>query len=369
MIRRLLYLNGLAILGVILFHASGMGFVAMFAWTHRYLPVTVPNYDQVGSAAYSGLRIIEAIVAFSIPVFLFISGFFIAFATGKTQSKLSWAFVFGRIKYIIIPYVIWYLVTFLLLITQGYRESLTGMVVSFVTGRINPVFYYVPLLIQLYLLSPLLVTLAKKNWKVLLISAALIQVFVQALQYPLFLGWDVPAVQQIASFFPKWFFPVRIFWFTLGIVIGFNLNEFKAKAFKYRWVFLTLTLIFLIASIIEWEVLIQASGQPWLDHRETFFDLFYAGMFFLSYLVFDKFPLPFGRLIGDLGPKSYGIYLTHALFIQYTARIIYRIYPTLLGNQLLLQLVLVVVGLGMPLLMMAVVKRSPLRAAYTYLFG
>jgi hypothetical protein len=69
MIRRLLYLNGLAVLGVILFHASGMGFVAMFAWTHRYLPVTAPNYDQMGSAAYYGLRVIEAIVTFSIPAF------------------------------------------------------------------------------------------------------------------------------------------------------------------------------------------------------------------------------------------------------------------------------------------------------------
>jgi hypothetical protein len=93
MIRRLLYLNGLAILAVILFHTSGMGFIAMFAWTHRYLPVTVPNYDLFGSSAYYGLRVVEGIVVFSIPAFLFISGFFIAFATGRTKSKVSWEFV------------------------------------------------------------------------------------------------------------------------------------------------------------------------------------------------------------------------------------------------------------------------------------
>ena len=369
MIRRLLYLNGLAILGVILFHASGMGFVALFAWTHRYLPVTVPNYDQMGSAAYYGLRVIEGIVTFSIPAFLFISGFFIAFATGRSQSKVSWGYVFSRIKYLIVPYSIWFLVTLLLLMVEGYRESLVGLVVSFATGRINPVFYYVPLLIQFYLLSPLLVTLAKKNWKALLISAALIQVFIQALQYPLFLGWDIPAVQQMASLFPKWFFPVRIFWFTLGIIIGFNLNEFKARASQFKWVFLSLTLIFLVASIIEWEILLQASGQQWVDHRETFIDLLYAGMLLMSYLAFDKVVLPKSGQIADLGAKSFGIYLTHALFIEYTARIIYRVYPSLLANQLLFQPLLIIVGLGMPLLMMAVVKRSPLRGAYTYLFG
>jgi fucose 4-O-acetylase-like acetyltransferase len=369
MIRRLLYLNGLAVLGVILFHASGMGFVAMFAWTHRYLPVSVPNYDQMGSAAYYSLRVIEGIVTFSIPAFLFISGFFIAFATGRTHSKVSWGYVFSRIKYLIVPYSIWFIVTLVLLIIQGYRESFGGMLVSFLTGRINPVFYYVPLLIQLYLLSPLLVALAKKNWKALLIFVALIQVFIQALQYPLFLGWDLPAFQMLAGLFPKWFFPVRLFWFTLGIVIGFNINDFKSRFAEFKWIFLSLTLIFLVTSMIEWEVLLRSSGQQWLDHRETFIDLFYAGTLLVSYLAFDKVPLPFAHQIGDLGGKSYGIYLTHALVIEYTARIIYRIYPSLLGNQFLFQPLLIIVGLGMPLLMMAVVKKSPLRAAYTYLFG
>ena len=369
MVRRLLHLNGLAILGVILFHASGMGFVAMFAWTHRYLPVTVPNYDQMGSVAYYGLRVIEGLVTFSIPAFLFISGFFIAFAAGRTQSKVSWDYVFSRIKYLILPYSIWFLVTLALLFIEGYRESLTGILVSYATGRINPVFYYVPLLIQLYLLSPLLVGLARKNWQVLLLVAALIQIAVQALQYPYFLGIDAPVVQQIASLFPKWFFPVRIFWFVLGIVIGFNLNQFKARFSHYRWLFLSIAMLFLVSSMVEWELLLRVSGQAWVDHRETFTDLIYAGMLLLSFLLFDKVELPLGRQISDLGAKSYGIYLTHALVIEYTARVIYKVYPPLLGNQFLFQPLLILVGLGIPLLMMAVVKKTPLRSIYTYVFG
>jgi hypothetical protein len=47
MTRRLLYLSGLAIVGVILYHAVGWGFVGMFWWTDRYAPVTVPNFDQI----------------------------------------------------------------------------------------------------------------------------------------------------------------------------------------------------------------------------------------------------------------------------------------------------------------------------------
>jgi hypothetical protein len=369
MIRRLLYLNGLAILGVILFHTSGMGFIAMFAWTHRYLPVTAPNYDQIGSSAYYGLRAVEGIVVFSIPAFLFISGFFIAFATGRAQSRVSWDYVFNRIKYLLIPYTIWFSVALILLMVQGYRDTIGGLLVSYATGRINPVFYYVPLLVQLYILSPLLVSLTRKNWRILLIGVTLVQLFIVIMQYPIFLGMENPFSLQVLALFPKWFFPTRIFWFTLGIVVGFNINEFKARSSSIRWVLLSLTMILLASSIVEWEALLRFSGQPWMDHRETFVDLFYAGMLLLSYLAFDKLKFPLSRQISDLGAKSYGIFLTHALFIEYTARIIYRFYPPLLSNQFLLQLVLIAVGLGAPLLIMQIVKKSPLQGTYSYLFG
>ena len=56
MIRRLLYLNGIAILCVILFHTTNWGLTAMFAWTPRYLPVSEPVFDQTGSPAYYWIR-------------------------------------------------------------------------------------------------------------------------------------------------------------------------------------------------------------------------------------------------------------------------------------------------------------------------
>ena len=77
-LRRLLILNGLAIIGVILFHAAGWGFVAIFAWSDRYMPVMETVSDQRGSAPYNALRLVEQLVVFSIPAFLFVSGFFIA---------------------------------------------------------------------------------------------------------------------------------------------------------------------------------------------------------------------------------------------------------------------------------------------------
>jgi len=43
----------------------------------------------------------RAISCYSYPTFLFVSGFFIAFATGSKKNTVSWKIVFARIKYLV----------------------------------------------------------------------------------------------------------------------------------------------------------------------------------------------------------------------------------------------------------------------------
>ena len=166
MVRRLLLLNGFSILGVILYHSVGWGFVAMFSWAHRYMPVLSPNFDQIGGIPYYAMRFVEQLVVFTIPAFLFVSGFFVAFATGRMQSNIKWETIGARIKRMLIPYLIWSFVLFGLFFIQGNLYTLQQYLRMLFTGQTNPAYYYVPLLIQFYLLSPLIVPLAKRNWKI-----------------------------------------------------------------------------------------------------------------------------------------------------------------------------------------------------------
>ena len=369
MFRRLLQLNGLAITAVVLFHAVGMGFVAMFAWADRYLPPTVSPAEQIGSLSYYALRIGEQLVVFSIPAFLFVSGFFIAVATGKSQPTVSWKTVLARIKGLLIPYLIWSAVVLALLFVQGERFSIRGILVKLLTGSSNEVLYYVPLLVQFYLLSPFLVKFAKSNWKLLLLMAGLIQLGVQLMAYPVFLGLDIPNQQVIVNLVPKWFFPTRIFWFSLGIVFGFHIEQFKQSLAKYRWLLLGVTLLCIPIGILEWEQYFRLSGRAWLDHRETLIDTVYALGFLLTFFAFSQSSLPFSVRFEQLGQRSYGIYLIHSIAIEYTAKIIYHLTPWLLGYQILFLPIMIAVGLGAPLVLMAIVDRSPVRRYYKYLFG
>lgn len=370
MIRRMLYLNGLSIISVVVFHAVGMGFVAMFAWSHRYLPAGVPALSQVGSPSYFGLRILEQLVVYCIPAFLFVSGYFIAVATGKSRETVSWATIRGRLKSLLIPYLLWTGVILVMQVVLEDKElSLRRLLLDIFTGSSNEVMYFVPLLVQFYLLSPLLVRLAKKNWRLLLIVAALIQLGVQLLAYPVFLDLNLPNASAIPNLVPKWFFPARILWFTLGIIMGFQLDLFKPFLKRFRWVFLAVALASIPLGVIEWELYYRLSGQEWLAHRETLLDSIYSLAVLLSFFAFLDTKLPFPKIVESLGSKSYGIYLTHAIFILYAAKVIYQVTPQLLGYQILLQSVLLLVGFGGPLMMMAVFERTSLRRFYKYIFG
>ena len=183
MVRRLLYLNGLAVLGVILYHASAWGFIAMFWWTDRYRSVSVPNFDQLGSISYFALRLVEQLIIFSIPSFLFVSGFFISIATGKYQETIGWNVIFARIKTLVIPFLIWSAIILGLKRLQGQAFSPLGMLDMIFTGQVEPPYYYVPVLVQLYLISPLLVPLARVRWRPVLVIAALVQILAVGLRY------------------------------------------------------------------------------------------------------------------------------------------------------------------------------------------
>jgi peptidoglycan/LPS O-acetylase OafA/YrhL len=368
MVRRLLYLNGLAILGVVLFHSAGMGFVAMFSWAHRYLPPTVSSASQIGSPAYYALRLIEQVSMFSLPAFLFVSGYFISVQAGRT-GNIRWSAIWSRIRTLLIPFLLWSLVTITLVVLEGKRYGPLEFIWVWLTGQANEVLYFVPLLIQFYLLAPFFVRAIRWNWKVVLPILALIQILVLILPYPRSLGIDTAWSNQLMYLIPKWIFISRIFWFPLGIAVGFHISKVGEWLSKYHLWLLGSALILIPIGMIEWEYLFHTSGIDWLSTRETVIDGLYALMAIFGVLGLENNRLVGMQIMSDMGAKSYGIYLIHAIAITYIAKLIYHFAPALLGYQIILQPVFVIAGLGIPLLMMYIVEHLPIRRFYVYLFG
>ena len=168
MIRRLLILNGLAAIGAVIYHATGLGYVAMFWWVDRYLPMNSPDFSQLGNLSYYTLRLAEQVVMFSVPAFLFVSGFFIAFASSRNKDTVGWDVIGNRIKSLIIPYFLWTILFILLNFLQGEIYSVSKILKQFLLGQASPPYYFVPLLVQLYLLAPILVRIAKNHSRLII---------------------------------------------------------------------------------------------------------------------------------------------------------------------------------------------------------
>jgi peptidoglycan/LPS O-acetylase OafA/YrhL len=252
---------------------------------------------------------------------------------------------------------------------EGKNYTVGRYIRLLLTGGANPAYYYVIILCQFYLLSPLLIPLARKKWLLLLGMTALLQLTIQLLQYPLLFGIQNQLADSCMRLIPKWLFPWRIFWFSLGIVAGFHLQVFKDIATRFKWTLLIVLVSSFLLGVLEWEFYFRIPRSEWLGHRETLIDNLYALCSLLCFIAFDEIRLPYSKPIGELGTKSFGIYLIHAPVIEYTARTVYHLCPRLLPNQYLMQPALILVGLAAPLLLMAAVSRSPARRFYSYLFG
>jgi fucose 4-O-acetylase-like acetyltransferase len=367
MIRRLLLLNGVATIGLILFHAAGWSFTAVIFWADRYGAVPA---DQIGTPYYYFLRLVEQVIVFTIPAFLFVSGFFIAFASGRTQKTISWKMVGSRIRDLIIPYTIWTLVYWVLFFFEaqfldGRTFSLADYLLMYLSGSTDPAYYYVILLIQFYLLSPFLVRWAKAHPVSLLVVTGIIQLAVQLQYFPTFFGIHSPYLDVI----PKWLFVARIFWFSLGVVVGFQVKPVQNWLVRYKKGLALTALALVPLGVVEFEIIQSLSGQLWLQQRETLLDSLYSLAVIFAFLGYYQAKLPYASVLDDLGSKSFGIYLVHTIAMTYTARLIAVKLPVLLAYQLLFFLLMIVVGLGVPLVLMAMVNRLPIRPYYKYIFG
>jgi probable poly-beta-1,6-N-acetyl-D-glucosamine export protein len=357
MTKRLLLLNGLAVLMVPLHHATAFGLQAMFEWTYRYQSVTVPNYDQLGSLAYIITMAIRQLDAFAIPAFLFVSGFFLAFiARGK---ELKFSAITPRIKVLLIPLFIWLAIRFIVL------RRPPGSIYE-----VLDTYYYLVLLIQYYVLALLIVPAAKKNWKLVLLVTFLIQIIAESPLYFRTIGIEFSGLSYIGLLTPRWFFPSRIFYFSLGVVAGLHLPLFKTWVEKYKWVLLGTLIASAILSFVEYSYLGSLSEKTWIGaNNPGFARLIYATTFSLCFLGFSEVTLPFSKGIEYLGSRSLGIYLVNVPVMYILAVFLFQFTPQVLGIQWVYQPLLVIVGIGVPVLLMEIVRRSPLRKGYRYLFG
>ena len=366
--RRIPLLRGWAILAVVCNHATAWTFIAMFWWVHRYRPVTSPNYDQLSSLPHYVLTALNQLALFSVPAFLLISGFFIAYAARGEPPVLSWKVIRTRLLALLWPYLIWSAVVFVIDALLGTVHSPIEYVTRLLTGNAVGAYFFIPLLAQFYLLSPFLVRWVKARPWLLLALSALLQLALVGLPYLGLLDSSVALQRGLRTL--DWVFIRWVFYFVLGVVVGFRRKQVADWLARYRWVMLALTVLLGASSVLESQLLYQAASEwDWAYAPLKLSSTLYATFFILAFLGWASRPSTLSRTIERIGGMSYGIYLLHPKALELTAKVIYHLAPALLGYHLVLALVLFAMVLGGSWLLMTIMAKLPMRKVYRYLFG
>jgi peptidoglycan/LPS O-acetylase OafA/YrhL len=365
MTRRLAPLGGLAILAVIINHAAGWGLIAMYWWTNQYRTVSVPNYEQFGSPTYYILLSMKQLPIFAVPAFLVISGFFIAFSARGEHSALSWKMIRTRLADILIPFAIWSII-FLMVLTPANILSPSDYIHQLLYG--TGAYFYIPLICQCYLIAPFLIDAVKNRpaW-VLGIAGAIQLVFIICREASIYGMRN--NILDLLCFLPEILFLKWIFFFVLGMALGLHNYRFQQWFARTRWGWLAALIVLAVLNILEPDILFHQTGIDLSGGIATLIETLYAVAFLICFLAFDNIQIPFANSLARLGGKIYGIYLLHPQVLLVFAKLVYHIAPALLEMQVLFLFLLVVVGLGCPLLLMFLVTHSPARRAYRYLFG
>ena len=227
------------------------------------------------------------------PAFLFVSGYFVAFASGRAR-RFEPAMVAARLKTLLPPFLLWSILILAVRYAEGTVAGPAVFLRRLLLGQAAEPFYYVPVLTQLFMLAPAIVW-ALGRWPVAtLVAAGLVQGMAQAVRYPILLGLDWPWAAWAWQHLPSWFFPHLAFWFTFGVFAGLHWPAVSGWLGRVRPMLPWLAAALAIAALLEWEGLLWYSNRPWIAATTTVVDSAYSAATILAFLARPEATVPRG---------------------------------------------------------------------------
>lgn len=293
------YFRGLAIIGVVVIHTIGGCHSENNLITFFHI-----NIDQIAT--------------YSVPFFIFISGLVLTYNYSDKKKIHYLDFITKRSNAVLIPYVIWSCIylTYRIIIDQD-DIGLILAIKKIIIGSAYFHLYYVVLILQFYLVFPLILKFImsfKKRQVGLLALTFIFNLLIISLYYYKFDFLNEIIIRKISFFW--------IFYFMLGSIMGLNFDYYKNVLFnislKYIGALFYVGLLALIFSYYSDGLLINDTNIFWLRPQV----LIYASLFimFTIKIIGELNPhdlkKPAARFLNELGRYSFGIYLIHILILN-----------------------------------------------------
>lgn len=268
------------------------------------LPANAGGFDSIEAVITIILR---QMLNCAVPLFLAISGYFIA-SKNLTFGKEHLCFLKKQIPKIYIPALIFSIPWLCMSIISGSLSLPHNIMLFFLCGF--SVYYFVALIIQYYILIPIFAKF--NNYGGLITTILLSTAGIILITYLLKIeGFKMPLLYY-AGPFPLW-----ILFFFLGVFFSKHNRDYNLT------VPIIMIIIGLAASILEQRYWISTGSQAWGIKLSSF--IFSAGIIwlFLSKRIENSYNENiFTSIINYIGGISFGIYLLHVYIIAAYSKII-----------------------------------------------
>ena len=249
--------------------------------------------------------ILDALSRFCVPFFVFVSGAVFSY-NYHDKKKYYGNFLFKRLRYIAIPYLLWSILGFVRYKIYAPQKIIIGLL----TGNAMIHLYFIVLIFQFYIMSPILIHLCKINWKKTIVPSFLVNIMVLSVYsyLPIFANMNVNLGEYLQPFINP------LFWFAYfvaGITVGINMDGFRELVARLRLTTLFTAWFFIMVISICEEYFIYVN-KGFIQHFFRPSNMLYS---FVSIIFLWKLH---GRInscmkqvFSILGRYSFGIYLSH----------------------------------------------------------
>lgn len=255
----------------------------------------------------------------AVPIFIILSGYLLHYTYQDNRQLNYLEFLKKRLSKVLIPYLIWTIIYMIYSLNGNYIKIFSlgffyDLLKNLITGRGFIHLYFMVIIIQLYIIFPLLRNLYNKHSKLTWIVSFVLSLYFN--MEPYFRQRNIyilPAagVPYYSDFFAKW-----IFYFVLGMYFADNSQKLIALVTSKK-AELTIVWTSLCISVV---MLSRALGMssPILNPITIVYDI---SCFLLLYAVCFCFREKFSRFTVFMewfSKQSFIIYLSHLILIKLT---------------------------------------------------
>nr|WP_223919371.1 acyltransferase [Clostridium sporogenes] len=283
-------LRALSTIAVILIHVTG---------------IILYNTSNKG-LTYNISLILNQLSRFSVPAFIFLSGFGLALSY-KKESKYLY-YLIHRLKKIIPDYLVWCIIYIFLI--ENPNLSYSDKIHNIFDGTLYYHFYFVPIIIILYLIFPIFYKFFKTKFALFITFFLNMGIYI-LLRYP-----NIP--KNVSEKLTRESTINWIFYFVLGVYLCTNYNKIHIFIKKHKNKLLILLLITTYILLKDTYSCLEINSN--LDYGTTFIRpsvMLFSTFFILYIMSFNFNNLSFKKILYMISKHSYTIYLSHPLLLYW----------------------------------------------------